>query len=184
MWHCSIVVAVLGHAMLVVGSVWLLCVVVGVGHCEHRQTPMLHLDLINKQQFCKDSVPPHSGEHSFWVIPGTILVEFEFCSKFCWNQLINLAGPSAKFDSSGIPGIAQILPDSGRNQWRTIKTSISVPRHEISPFLYNSNCSSTPWPNCKEVPETSNISSSPYCSAKSCQPCLCCCEAAILGVGC
>ena len=193
------------------------------------------------QGFCSTSF----WADSFQVIPGTILVEFEFCSKFRWNQLINLAGPSAKFDSSGIPGIAQIPPDSGRNQWRTINTSISVPcggevpsdphahRHwtimwwrlrsykhdvmkylhmwqtlehlsrtlntsgwsrtsarmtyssgEISPFLYNSNCSSTPWPNCKEVPETSNISSSPYCSAKSCQLCLCCCEAAILGVGC
>ena len=60
---------------------------------------------------------------SFRVIPGTIPAEFEFRSKFRRNQLINLAGPSAKFDSSGIPGIARILPDSGRNQWRTIKTS-------------------------------------------------------------
>ena len=38
--------------------------------------------------------------------------------------MINLAGPSAKFDSSGIPGIARIPPDSGRSQWRTIKTSM------------------------------------------------------------
>jgi len=36
---------------------------------------------------------------------------------------MNLAGPSAKFDSYGIPGIHRILPDSGRNQWRTVKTS-------------------------------------------------------------
>jgi len=57
------------------------------------------------------------------VIHGTILAEFEFCSKFCWNHLIILAGPSAKIDSSGIPGIARILADSGRNQWRTVKTS-------------------------------------------------------------
>ena len=56
--------------------------------------------------------------------PWTILAEFEFCSKFCWNHLINLAGPSAKFDSSRIPGIAQIPPYSGRNQWRTVKTSV------------------------------------------------------------
>ena len=61
--------------------------------------------------------------HSFRVIPGTIPAEFEFRSKFRRNHLINLAGPSAKFDSSGIPGIARIPPDSGRNQWRTIKTS-------------------------------------------------------------
>jgi hypothetical protein len=61
--------------------------------------------------------------NSIWVIPGTILAEFEFCSKFCWNCFTNLAGPSAKFDSSGIPGIAWIPPDSGRNQWRTVKTS-------------------------------------------------------------
>ena len=57
------------------------------------------------------------------MIPGTIPAEFEFCSKFRQNHLINLAGPSAKFDSSGIPGIARIPPDSGQNQWRTIKTS-------------------------------------------------------------
>ncbi|EDR07548.1 uncharacterized protein LACBIDRAFT_327892 [Laccaria bicolor S238N-H82] len=36
-------------------------------------------------------------------------------------------GPSAKFDSSGIPGIPWIPPDSSRNQWRTIKTSKTVP---------------------------------------------------------
>ena len=63
------------------------------------------------------------GMHSFRVIPGTILAEFEFSLKFHRNHLINLAGPSAKFDSSGIPGIAWISPDSSRNQWRTIKTS-------------------------------------------------------------
>ena len=31
-WCCCIVQAVLGHAVLIVGSVWLLCVVVGAGH--------------------------------------------------------------------------------------------------------------------------------------------------------
>ena len=65
------------------------------------------------------------------MIPGTIPVEFEFCSKFRRNHLFNLAGPSAKFDSSGIPGIARILPDSGRNQWRTIKTSLLQPSLSI-----------------------------------------------------
>jgi hypothetical protein len=58
------------------------------------------------------------------LIPGTILAEFEFHSKFCRNCFINLAGPSAKFDSTGIPGIAWIPPDSGWNQWRTVKTSV------------------------------------------------------------
>ena len=48
------------------------------------------------------------GIHSFRVIPGTIPVEFEFHSKFRQNHWINLAGPSAKFDSSGIQGIARI----------------------------------------------------------------------------
>ena len=57
------------------------------------------------------------------MIPGTIPAEFEFRSKFRRNHLFNLAGPSAKFDSSGILGIARIPPDSGWNQWRTIKTS-------------------------------------------------------------
>jgi hypothetical protein len=61
--------------------------------------------------------------NSVRVIPGTILAEFEFCSQFRRNRFINLAGPSAKFDSSGIPGIARILPDSSQNQWRTVKTS-------------------------------------------------------------
>jgi len=40
--------------------------------------------------------------------PGTILAEFEFHSTFCQNGIINLAGPCAKIDSSGIPGIAWI----------------------------------------------------------------------------
>jgi len=39
---------------------------------------------------------------------NTILAEFEFHSTFCWNGIINLAGPCAKIDSSRIPGIAQI----------------------------------------------------------------------------
>ena len=60
------------------------------------------------------------------MIPGTILAEFEFHSKFHQNEWINLAGPSAKFDSSGIPGIAQIPLDSSRNQWKTAKTSLLV----------------------------------------------------------
>jgi len=34
-----------------------------------------------------------------------------------------LAGNCAKIDSYGIPGIDRIPPDSGRNQWRTVKTS-------------------------------------------------------------
>jgi hypothetical protein len=55
-----------------------------------------------------------------------IPAESEFCSKFRRNCFINLAGPSAKFDSSGIPGIARIPPDSGRNQWRTVKTSSTL----------------------------------------------------------
>ena len=63
------------------------------------------------------------GMHSFQVIPETIPVEFEFCSKFRRNHLINLAEGPAKFDSSGIPGIVWIPPDSHWNQWRTIKTS-------------------------------------------------------------
>jgi hypothetical protein len=41
-----------------------------------------------------------------------IPAESEFRSKFCRNCFINLAGPSAKFDSSGIPGIARIPPES------------------------------------------------------------------------
>jgi hypothetical protein len=57
------------------------------------------------------------------MIPGTIPAEFEFRSKFRRNCVINLAGPCAKIDSSGIPGIARIPPDSGRNQWGTVKTS-------------------------------------------------------------
>ena len=64
-----------------------------------------------------------SGYHSFWVIPGTIPAEFEFRSRFCQNHHMNLAGLCAKFDSSGILGIAQILLDSSRSQWRTVKTS-------------------------------------------------------------
>ena len=66
--------------------------------------------------FVDDAFRLVPGIDSFRVIPGTIPAEFEFHSKFRRNHCINLAGPSAKFDSSGILGIAQI-------QWRTIKTS-------------------------------------------------------------
>jgi len=52
-----------------------------------------------------NSIPVHSGGHSIHVIPGTIPVEFEFHATFHQNRFINLAGNSAKFDSSGIPGI-------------------------------------------------------------------------------
>jgi hypothetical protein len=73
-----------------------------------------------------------------------IPAEFEFHSKFRRNFFINFAGPSAKIDSSGIPGIARIPripPDSGRNQWGTVKTSFfhsgafSVRRNLVSPEL-------------------------------------------------
>ena len=89
---------------------------------EHQQMPMLDLGIINKEQFHSVSF----RQYSFRVIPGTIPAECEYYSKFCQNCLINLAGPSAKFDSPRIPGIARIPPDSGRNQWRTIKTSHPV----------------------------------------------------------
>ena len=68
------------------------------------------------------------------MIPGTIPAEFEFRSKFCRNCLINLAGLSAKIDYPGIPGISRIPPDSGRNQWRTIKTSDMACQHLRSKF--------------------------------------------------
>jgi len=48
-----------------------------------------------------------SGCHSICVNPGTIPVEFEFHSAFHWNGIINLAGPCAKIDSSGIPGTVE-----------------------------------------------------------------------------
>jgi hypothetical protein len=79
-------------------------------------------------------------QRSIWTLLGTlwipfqcnsikgnscILVEFEFHLKFCQNCFINLAGPFAKIDSSGIPGTAQILQESSQNQWRIIKTSVS-----------------------------------------------------------
>ena len=86
---------------------------------QHWQMPMLDLGVISKQ----DSVLPCSRCHSFWAIPGTISAAYKFHCRFHQNGFINVAGPCAKFDSTGIPGIAQISLDSGRNQWRTIKTS-------------------------------------------------------------
>jgi len=68
--------------------------------------------------------------HSFPVIPGTIPAECEFRSTFRRNSFINLAGNCAKIDSYGIPGIDWIPPDSGRNQWRTVKTSPGAALHE------------------------------------------------------
>jgi len=72
--------------------------------------------------------------HSFHVITGTILAECEFHSTFHQNSFINLAGNCAKIDSYGIPGIDWILPDSGRNQWRTVKT-LKNAQKESSPGL-------------------------------------------------
>ena len=79
------------------------------------------------------------GSNSFQMIPGTILAEFEFHSKCHWNNLINLAGPSAKFHSSGILGIAWIPPDSGRNQWRTVKTSRKMQNFWSICMMYTNN---------------------------------------------
>jgi hypothetical protein len=80
--------------------------------------------------------------HSIWTSLGTLQIpwnpfrrnsveanscipsEFEFRSKFRQNLFINLAGAWAKINSSGIPGIARIPPDSVRNQWGTVKTSL------------------------------------------------------------
>jgi len=64
-------------------------------------------------RFCSS----HSG-----AIPSMWFPE-PFHSTFHQNSFINLAGNCAKIDSYGIPGIDRILPDSGRNQWRTVKTS-------------------------------------------------------------
>ena len=64
--------------------------------------------------------------HSIQLIPGMIPAEFKFHSRFCLNSFIKLAGPCVKFDSFGILGIAWIPLDSSRNQWRTIKTFITL----------------------------------------------------------
>jgi len=89
---------------------------------ERRKMLMLDLDVGIVSIVGMDSIPVHSVQ----VIPGTIPAEFEFYSRFRQNHCMNLAGPSAKFDSYGIPGIDQILPDSSRNHWRTVKTSIAL----------------------------------------------------------
>jgi len=54
-----------------------------------------------------------------------------------------------------------------------------VPSGESCPFPYDSNCSSTPWPSCREARETFIISWRLYHPSKLCQ--LQCCEAS--GVG-
>ena len=112
---------------------------------KHRQSIWVWLGIVSVVVEEPDSVLVHSRYHFFWVIPGTILVRCEIHWKFRLNYWINLAGPSAKFDSCGIPGIAQILPDSGWNQWRTVKTlmpgSFTVSRHtggEHSDFAQSS----------------------------------------------
>jgi len=40
-----------------------------------------------------------------------------------WDGITILAGSTAKIPFRGIPGIARIPPDSGRNTWRTVKNS-------------------------------------------------------------
>ena len=67
---------------------------VGLGVVDHaqidrRQTLMINLGMagiVSVVVAQTDSVPVHSRHHSFWVIPGTILGEFGFRSKFHQNQ--------------------------------------------------------------------------------------------------
>jgi hypothetical protein len=82
---------------------------------KHRRSIWTSLDTLHipRIPFRRNSIAGNS------CIPA----EFEFRSKIPPEFFITLAGPSAKSDSSGIPAIARILPDSSRNQWRTIKTS-------------------------------------------------------------
>ena len=63
--------------------------VVDHAQINHQQTPTINLGMAGVVSVVvveTDSILVHSGYHSFRVIPGTILVEFGFCSKFCWNQ--------------------------------------------------------------------------------------------------
>jgi hypothetical protein len=88
-----------------------------VGVCRRSIWTSLDTLHIPRIPFRRNSVKGNS------CIPA----EFEFRSKIPPEFFITLAGPSAKSDSSGIPGIARIPLDSGRNQWRTIKTSSHLP---------------------------------------------------------
>ena len=66
---------------------------VGLGVVDHAQidrwqTPMIDLGVAGVVSVVvaeMDSVPVHSGYHSFQVIPGTILAEFGFRLKFHQN---------------------------------------------------------------------------------------------------
>ena len=70
------------------------CERVGLGVVDHaqidrQQTPTINLTMAGTVSVVvveTDSALVHSRYHSFQVIPGTILVEFEFHSKFCLNQ--------------------------------------------------------------------------------------------------
>ena len=121
------------------------CERVGSGVVDHTQIDCWQTLRINLgvagHRMCVVVIPfcCIPGIHSFWVIPGTIPAEFEFHLKFHQNHLINLAGPSAKFDSSGILGIVWIPSDSGQNQWRTIKTS-HYPRKTIIILQFFRHC--------------------------------------------
>jgi hypothetical protein len=72
-------------------------------------------------QLCQRSIWMSLGTLQILWIPfwwnsiegnSCIPAEFEFHSKFHWNCFVNLAGPSAKIDSSVILGIAWIPPES------------------------------------------------------------------------
>jgi len=41
-------------------------------------------------------------------------------------EITILAGNTAQIPFRGIPGIARIPPDSGRNTWRTVKNSLKM----------------------------------------------------------
>jgi len=126
-WHGGVVLAILGMPWpsTVVGDVggwWWPLVMVAWTMVVVVEEEVVVVD--DAQIEHRSSIPFLSfWGYSFHVIPGTILAECEFRSTFCRNSFINLAGNCAKIDSYGIPGIDRIPPDSGRNQWRTVKTS-------------------------------------------------------------
>jgi hypothetical protein len=106
-----------------------------------REVVVVEEDIVCLLMTSKSSVG--KCRHSIWTSLGTLHIpwipfrcnsvegnscippEFEFRSKIPLEFFITLAGATAKFDSSGIPGIAWIPPESSWNQWRTIKTSMS-----------------------------------------------------------
>ena len=85
-------------------------------------SPIIVLPIIIYNLIPPDSVPANSGN----VIPGMAFREYTHSSLHSGTRKSQFGWPHCQISFLRIPGMARIPPDSGRNQWGTVKTSVEV----------------------------------------------------------